>query len=561
MKLSLNLFLLLIFSLSVQVKAQDPWSEEGEIEDAEVIIEKEREIELPRANRNFERVPPLPVQKPQIDVSYHFVELSPELSDLTPGIRVLKVKEPLLPKLYGNYIKAGAANYLTPYLALFLNNTRSKDYSYGVHLKHLSSRQGPVDGANSGNSDTWMMLNAKYFAKKHTFSAEGGYERERYHYYGYTPGLEIDRDSIRQIFNIAHIQARLQKSVPDAIFDYSMGVSFDRIGDRFGAVENQLGLGLDANIAISDQLNFRIESNSYLMNWSSMHDETMVDSSAISRNLFKFKPHFVYSTGEERGLEARAGFNIAYENDTIQGASRLHFYPYLWAGYSLTEGLSIYGQVEGDMQKTSWLDFTRENPYLASSVGLAHTNKTLGFLGGIKGRISSVLGFNAGIDASNFKNMYFFVNNAEDSTKFDVLYDTGNTFLINLFGELQLSSGNRFRSSVRGDYYYYSTAKISNPWHKPNFKLSLLADYNLYEKILLSTELMVLTGIEGYNAASNTSKMLDPIADLSFKADYIFSSRFSSFLQLKNIFAQNYERYLNYPSRGIMVMLGATYSF
>lgn len=560
MKLSLNLFLLLIF-FAVQVKAQDPWGEEGEIEDAEVVIEKEREIELPRANRNFERVPPLPVQKPQIDVTYRFVELSPALSDLNPDIRVLKVKEPPLPKLYGNYIKAGAANYLTPYLSLFLNSTRNKDYSYGVHVNHLSSRQGPVDGANSGNSDTRVMLNGKYFAKNHTFSAEGGYERERYHYYGYTPGLEIDRDSIRQIFNIAHLQARLQKTAPDAAFDYSMGVAFDRIGDRFDAVENQVSLGLDAGFAISDQLGFHIENDAYLMNWSNVHEEINADTGAISRNLFTIKPHFTYKTGEERGLEASAGLNIAYENDTINGGNQLHLYPYLWAAYYLTDGLSIYGQVEGDMQKTSWLDFTRENPYVASSVGLAHTNKTLGFQGGIRGRISSVLGFNAGVDASNFKNMYFFVNNAADSTKFDVLYDTGNTFLLNLFGELQISSGSRFRSSIRGDYYHYSTANIESPWHKPNVKVSLLANYNVYEKILLSTELMVLTGIEGYNAASNTSRMLDPIADLGFKADYIFSSRFSSFLQLKNIFAQNYERYLNYPSRGIMVMLGATYSF
>ena len=44
-----------------QVAAQDPqreWTEGGELENVEIEIVKEREITLPPANRNFEKVPP-----------------------------------------------------------------------------------------------------------------------------------------------------------------------------------------------------------------------------------------------------------------------------------------------------------------------------------------------------------------------------------------------------------------------------------------------------------------------------------------------------------------------
>ncbi len=561
MKIFFSCLLLSVISY-VAYAQQQPWSEEGEIEDAEVIIEKDREIELPKANRNFERVPPLPVQKPQIDVSYRFVDLTPQLPDVTPQIRVLKVKEPPLPKLYGNYAKAGIANYITPYLELFVNNTRSKDYSYGLHFRHLSSRLGPVDQGNSGNSDTRLMLNGKYFAKNHTFSAEAGAERERYHYYGYAPSLELDRDSIRQNFTIGHFRAGLQKSRANAPVAYAMNVSFDRISDRFGATENQLGLDLKAGFKISDQLSLNIESETYLMGWQRYSFAAPEASSSISRNLVKFKPYFRYKTSEgNAGLEATAGFNIAYENDTILNGNRLHFYPNLWFTYYLGQQVRLYAGVDGDIQKTSWLDLTRENPYLSSDVGLAHTNRVFAFHGGLRGRVSSILGFHAGLQAGSYKNLYFFANSARDSTRFDVLYDTDNTFLLNLFGEINISSSERLKSALRADYYVYTTNEVAEPWHRPSFQLSLLADYMLYEKIIFNAELMVLTGIEGLNQASNTQRKLDSVADLSFKTDYLFSDRFSAFLQLKNIFAQNYERYLNYPSRGIMVMLGATYSF
>lgn len=561
MKLSYVFFLVSsLFFVSVQAWAQETWNEEGDIEDAEVIIEKDREIELPRANRNFERVPPLPVQKPQINVTYRFVDLSPALSDVSQEIRVLKIKEPPLPELFGNYAKAGFGNYITPYLELFVNNGRSEDYNYGLHFNHLSSRTGPVDGANSGNSNTDLMFNGKYFSKTHTFSAEAGYQRERYHYYGYAPGLELDRDSIKQVFNIGHVQARLQKSVAGAPFTYGMQASFDRIGDRFGASENQLGLNLDMRVYFNEQFGLRLESDSYFMQWQNA--TATEQGEGISRRLIKFKPYFLYQTiVDGKGLEARAGFNFAFDNDTIQGGNRLHFYPYVRADYHFNEDFDLYAQFEGDMYKTSWLDFTRENPFTASYVGLAHTNKTLGLSAGIRGRLSSAFGFHAGFNADNYKNMYFFVNSAQDSTKFDVVYDNGNTFMLNFFGEINVNAGQDFRASLRADYYNYSTEELPEPWHKPGFRLSMMADYDLYQKILLNTELMVLTGIKGYNAVSNYSTNLDPVIDLSFKADYLFSSRFSTFLQLKNIFAQNYQRYLNYPSRGIMVMLGATYSF
>lgn len=562
-KFSLLLIIFLGSGIPLLAQQNPNWEEEGEIEAAEVIIEKNREIALPNANRVFERVPPLPVQESTLSIDYRFIEVLPTLQSLNPSIRVLKVKEPPLPKLYPNYVKAGFGNYLTPYLEVYANSARSEDYSYGVHFRHLSSRLGPVDEGNSGNSDTRLALDGKYFANGHTLFGEASYQRERYHFYGYMPGLELSRDSIKQIFNTVSLTGGIERSEVDAAFDYQLKLNYRHLNDAYQASENQFGINFLAAMDFSDQLAFHLQSDFWVMNRADMAEVFPNDATQLNRNLFRLKPYFSYRTSTEpqEGLDIKAGLNLVYENDTLSNANKLHVYPFAQAKYHLNQSFHLYAHLDGDIERRTLLDFTNENPWLKPDVPLFHTNKNFGFGGGIAGRVNSMLGFNAGFSANNYKNMYFFANSALDSTKFDILYDTGNVFVFNLHGEINVSSQNRFRTTLRGDYFSYNMDELEKPWHRPTFKMSLLSSYNVYDKLLLNAELLVMGGLEGVNLASGTERSLGTLTDLSFKADYLFSPRFSTFLQLKNIFAQNYERYLNYPSRGIMVMAGITYGF
>ena len=162
---------------------------------------------------------------------------------------------------------------------------------------------------------------------------------------------------------------------------------------------------------------------------------------------------------------------------------------------------------------------------------------------------------------SNYENLYFFANSLQDSTKFTILYDQGNTVLLNIFGEVSIAVRENFRLTARGDYFGYNTDEVAQAWQRPNFKIDLLSTYNLFDKFLFTANLYTMGGIQGLNLASDTSKKLDTITDLGFTAEYLFSEKFSAFLQLKNIFAKEYELYLNYPSRGFMALAGVTLSF
>ena len=550
MKTKYILFILVTFMVQSAFAQQD-WDESGEIEDARVIIEKDKQLELPNASRNYEKVPPLPVKNTSDnELTYDFKSFHLNPGTVNPKIRVFTIKEDPLNKLYGNYLQAGLGNYITPYLEVYSYNKRNEDYSFGAHFRHLSSLHGPVDKRNSGNSDNMAALTGKYFTEPLVFDGQIKYQRQKNYFYGYQPGSEVDRDTLRQVFNRISLSAGMEDNLEDALISFGLKSRFDYLSDRFDARE--LAFYLDGNLDywLSDVLSAEIKTNLLLSNRK--------DSSSINRNLFKIKPSFVYS---EMPLQVEGGFNVVFHNDTLSNKSQLNFYPFANAKFYLTDQINVYAGIEGDMQVNTLNKLVNENPYLTSNIPLFHTNKTFEFSGGIEGSILNNLIFNAGFSAGNYKNMYYFVNNAIDTTEFSVLYDFGNTGVFNFYGELGFSKSDNIRLNLRGDIYRYDTDEVAEAWHRPGYKLSFSGFYNLYDKITFNTDLYFMGGITGFMSHSNQSFDLDNIIDLNMKIDYLFSDRFSAFLSFENILSQKYERFLNYPSRRIMVMAGVGYTF
>lgn len=544
-------FTFIFFSyMSFPAVSQDWEDNTAELDDAQVVIEKDRKIELPTANRNYEKVPPSPNEGPNEALQYDFQDFNFSLQPLDPKMRVLTIQDEKLKKFYGNYVKAGFGNYLTPYLEGFFNNKRNDRYAVGAHLKHLSSRNGPVDKENSGSSENLVGLYGKLFTKPLTFTGDLRYKRNKVHYYGYQPDLEVDKKDIEHIYNSFLLNAGMVSNSSNENLYYKLNASLNYLADNFEAKESQMGFNLEGRYTLSELLEVKLKSDLYITK--------LEDASSINRNLFRITPTF--KTVFEP-LEITAGINVVYENDSIENANKVHFYPTAQATFYITNDIKIYGGIDGDINRTSLQYFADENLFLNQNVSVFNTNKTIEFYGALEGKAFKLLSFKGGFSIANYKNMYYFVNSATDSTKFDLIYDTENTSLLNLFAEVGISKSELFNLVLRTDYYGYGTDNLDEPWHKPEFGLSVIGSYNIYDKILLSAQFAALGGIEGYNAQSETVKSLDTIADLGLKAEYLFSERASAFISFNNLLGNNNERFLNYPSRKLMVMAGVTYSF
>ncbi|GAA0894790.1 TonB-dependent receptor [Fulvivirga kasyanovii] len=534
------------------LSAQDGWENDGEIENVEIEIVKDREIKLPAANRNFEKIPPPTVDGTRQEIEYFYNNINFDLPDLNVRVRPLRIKDERLSKLYGNYVKAGFGNYTTPYVEGFFNSKRSKEYSYGAHFNYLNSKKGPVDDDNSGSGKIDVDLFGKYFTPKATFSGDIGFNQRLYHFYGYPEGQEVDADTLKQFYNNYYIKGSVENSDEKSDFQYYTGVRFDYLKDNRDATETDAQLNVKLEYALSDQSFIRLGGDLETIS----REDNLVEKEA--RNLFRLRPSFGF---EYEGFKIVAGFNAVYENDTLGDSDKMHFYPVARASYPFSESIELYAGIGGDIKKNTLKTFSEENPFVDANIGIYHTNKTFDLYGGINGKLSSKLGFGAGFSMANYKNMYYFINSPADQSKFEVIYDTGNTAVFNLFGQVSLNTDEKFRLTARGDYWGYAVDEVEEPWHKPNYKISSLASYNLFDKFLFTAEAYVIGGIVARDTETGDVVKLDALFDLNFKTDYLVSDQVSVFLQFNNIFSKEYEVYYHYPSRGLQFMAGLTYSF
>ena len=553
MKIIRNLtFVLSIAAFPALAQKQQPWSDaDADIGNEQVVIVKERENELPPANRNYQKVPPQEVSPTKEDVRYNFPEYSLKLKPIDPTVRVLTIKTDPPAEYYNRYIKAGIGNYFSTYLDGWVTSKREASHLLSLHVNHRGAARGPVDRGNSGYSTNKIEGKGSYFGKSATFDGEVYAQRERYNFYGYNEeAITPEKSDIKQVFNMYGVSAGIRNAESEKL-GIGAKFAFDHTGSFTDVTENVGRLSGNLRYEMSDELGVRIEAHQLLSGYN--------DVNGLSRSLFRLQPAFRFKY-DPVGIVA--GFNLAYENDTASNANRMHFYPKAEVSLAPAESVEALVGIEGNMVPVTYRSLISENPFLNNQIPLLHTNKTIDFYGELKGRVGGGFGFNAGFSVANYQNMYFFVNSNTDSTRFDVLYDEGNTALVNIYGGISFHSTDKFRTSLRADYFGYNTEKVPVAWHKPSYKVEWLGSYNLYDKILFSADAYVLGGIVAREIGTLDGKVeLNPVVDLGLGVEYLFSRQASAYLKFNNLLARNFERYYNYPSRGLVVTIGGSYAF
>jgi hypothetical protein len=527
----------------------------GEVEEAEVVIEKSRAITLPEADRNYEKIGNSTTKENPMLRPYQYTDYELKLADLNPKFRILQMPTDAAGDQTGNYVKAGLSNYMGLLGEGYFNSTRSQDYSYGAKAKLLSFGQGPVDRANSSSSEGFLGVHGKYFTSALTASAALEYSARLYHFYGYRPGSvgrdRDDRRDIRHAFITIGVKTSFANADAESDLDYKLDVNVFNLSDNYNAREFEFGTSFTGKYNLSDQLGVGLNADLFLTRVS--------DSGSVNRNLFRLKPRLLYGNGDN--LSVSVGLNIVYQNDTLNSSTALNLLPSVEGQYTLAESFTVFAGFDGDVQRTTLRQFSTENPWLAPNVPLANTIKGREIYAGFKGRVAGDLSFAARLGYAGYKNMYFYVNSRTDTSKFTLAYDPEFTGVINFTGELAYNAADKFRLSAKVDFFNFNPPNQEEAWHRPKFTTTLLGKYNLNGKLSFDTEIYYLGGIAAKNFVTNRKSELEPIVDMNVKAEYAVFDRLSAFLALNNLLNRKYQRFLYYPNRGLTVMLGATYSF
>src|SRR5687767_12171558 len=248
--------------------SQDPkkqWTEDGEIENVEIEIVKEREITLPQANRNFEKIPPRASEPIKPPITYDFKSFSFQAPQINAQIRPLKLKQENPSNVYGGFVRVGYGNYVSPLLEGYYNTRRDKNKLVGVHAYHASSDKGPVDDRNSGSGSSGISVFGRSFTKGISLSANAGFENRTTHFYGYPVGTEVEAASIKQSFNLIKVSGALSNAT-NSDFAYRVGAGVSHLGDKYDAKETEIDLEFSSSYEIDEDSKINVKGDYFLIN-------------------------------------------------------------------------------------------------------------------------------------------------------------------------------------------------------------------------------------------------------------------------------------------------------
>ncbi len=510
--------------------------------------------------------------------------------------------EEKLSYLYRGYVKAGWGTYNTTPVDFYYTDGRSKKGTYGVHYQllrgdgvRLNDDDVIPDRYSNNRAQAW----GKYFFKKTQLVGNFNWERNVNHWYGLADSVHTTpvfdtymKNNLQQRMNtfgggLSYLS--YQRDTGDFNFNAEVGLRNTRdIRQNSETHVNVMAHGRMLRDSTLFQADFGVNYNNFSFfgpnldgqNGKFLPSET-IDTTFQQRTsegaIIRVVPS---ASATWKGLRVKVGAGIYLD---LRGEKTSHFYPLAEVSYNMLNGLIVpFAGIKGNMEPTTYLSLYQQNPFIQSFPKLKNLNNKLDAYVGVGGAISRSLSYKAGFNCRRFENFAYFVN--DSITSIENTYVTrGNAFTllyedltsINLFGELALYAGEKWKANGRLDIFKYTTENSNYTWHQPNLRVMVNGQYNMKNKFIISTDLfyvgsrwaksnMQLGGVsEGtYNADDKTYEYkLKGFFDANFKVEYRYNKRLSAWVQVNNAFGLKYQRWGNYPVQQIVATLGATYAF
>lgn len=531
--------------------------------DDDIVITKDRKVELPPANRVFEKIPPVQGNPEDRQMKYSFFDRKPKgVEEIKFSPNVVspdggKKKEEA--EKYNNYVSLGAGNFGRIFGELYVNSQQDQKMIFGVHAMHNSTNRGPVDDKNSANMYDKAELTGKYLAER--FQVLGGlsYNRDQYFFYGYKrPTLEFDRNTIKQVLNTLNFNVGFENIAPNPRVDYSLKTNIRSLKDNYSAQETDWTTTFNAYFPIFEEKFVALLNADANM---AQRSDGVVDK----RNLFRIEPAFKVNLNRFGGS---IGYRAVNEFDEVKKINRTKGFPTVLLTYKFPSLIYVFAGMDGDIVRNTLGSFLTENPYLKPQTKLLNTEKIREFYIGGKGDIVSGLSFNFRGSMGYYKNLYYFNNYAPkmnetlaDTSKFTVLYDSLRTQYFNVTVQLNYQPAEIWRTYIRGDFNHYQRRAYEKPFHRPLTSVKWGNTLIVSDRLIANVDMYYLGKTYAKSPTTSVLTTNKAIFDLNTEFDYLFGKQFTAFVKLNNILGKKYVRYQYYQQQGLNFLVGVNYSF
>lgn len=549
-------FLVIALGFSFQMKAQ---KKQGEVKTDEIEVWKEAKVNLPEANRIFDKISTAKIDNSKKPIRYEFVErkLPVETPEFSPVVTMPdkgNTKENENAERYNNIIRAGFGNYGHTFLEGHAGISTGEDNYHGIYLKHDAFRLGPIGANYSGQSQNLLKVHSRTSFSSVKLSGALGWERRGFDFYAYNSqsNFAFPESQIFNSWNKFNFNGSLSNNNKDSKVDYTLNSNLSYLFTYFKANELVWNANFKGVYPLTEQLSAFLDGSIVIAQRQ--------DSITLYRNLYKLKPTFQYKNDL---FSISAGLNIVNdrEKNTFNNS---YLFPVVKIDVQPLEGVKIFAGYDGDVYANNLTSLLTENQWLGRFVQLKNTRKTADYFIGGKATLQNGLSLEAKINYARYKNFYVFNSNSIDSTRFDVLYsnDTTTVKVTTFSGQASYQIPDVWKSNFKFDVNMYSgLGNLESPWHRPAFNATWTNTFTVKEKLLVASDFYFMTGLKGKNYVTNREVKLNSIIDLNLKITYLITDHLDLFISANNILNKSYQRYLYYPTQGVNFLGGLSYSF
>jgi len=490
------------------------------------------------------------------------------------------------------YLKLGAGTSTTAYGEFFLNLPQSKNATFGLHLRHLSSdgtiKLAAGDKVNAPFSQNNAAISSSLDIGNTVLTTDLSYDRDAVNYYGYPAAIPAKIDTISSIrYGLKQVYEKGDLRVALKSIEKNQGNLVFNSGIRLGFFDSKTGQK-EASGGFFGKFDYNFGQVHGILDLA--YDHYSTDSITLEKtqlpgtkneDWIRIAPS-VRLNGDNWSL--RGGINFVSSAEKSEG-STTKLYPDFDFNFRPVEGiLTLYAGLKGDLRNNCYGDIALENYWSDPRHNIHSTDYNYVVTGGLKGKISRELSYNLGVTFSQVKNMYFYTQKSyftsssnpliyisdplNYSNEFGVVYN--NAKITDFSAEFSYVSGKDLSVVLKGNYYNYKLDVLTFAPQKPNFDLSAFASVRILDKLTGFADLDVIGNRKAqvFNInpfASPVSRdqvmQIDPSIQLNLGATYELTHNFKLFGRVDNLLNRPNEQWLGYASQGLRLMGGATISF
>lgn len=458
-----------------------------------------------------------------------------------PTIKPIAMRraEPEKAKRFLGKIGYGMPNQ--PYLDFKLNNGKSDNIDFNIHLHHHSANNNQrVRHQRFGNTDGFV--DGTYYTESFAVGGKLGFDLDQHHFYGHNDTLILSKAQVFQRFSTAFGELRLLNTQPtQGDLNYWLTVDFHTTNDRYDAWEFRPGFKGGIRKWLNDNwLEVTVDEH-----YRYFTDFNGISATRQTDNLLIIKPNFVFNAAP---FKLKIGAYLGFDDEFVS-------YPDIEASVAMLDGtVTLFGGWNGEIRQAQFRQFGQYNPFIKSVLTLKNTRLQHRY-GGVKGKVAGI-NFEVRATQKPTENLPMYLTDYSDHTRrFDIVYDSVATIFA-LDGTADFDILNSIKTTLSATY---NTFRNEDPhWHLPTFESDIAAAYTYNDQIGLNASLYLASGAP-YLTREGIPQQLSPLLDLNIGGTYHINDNFSLFLDINNLLSSNYQRWNRYPQLGLNFIGGVIF--